>query len=63
MVVYKSQQPFPNSVNPWSADCRDAVEDRPRRVESVPAEDIGDDEIPIPPVSSPPLIPRIFPGL
>ena len=52
----------PYSSRPWLADRPEAAEGRSRPANSATSPDAGDD-LPFPLVSSPPLIPRVFPGL
>jgi hypothetical protein len=61
MTVDQPMLPLPNSAWSWPAGQPGAAESRPLSAYPIILGD-GDDDLPVAPVS-PPLIPRVYPGL
>jgi hypothetical protein len=62
MIVDGAKLPDFNTPRPWQADRPEKIESRFRSTD-LPVSEKPEPEPPIPFVSPPPLIPRVFPGL
>ena len=62
MIVDEAKLADFSNPRPWQADRSEGIESRSRSID-LPVSEQPEPEAPIPFVSPPPLIPRVFPGL